>query len=271
MSQIFRRRAASSSWSHATSATIAEYVSNLSASWSFQHATLRSGSRRAFDWLHAHPTFSAGFIGASLWGFGDTVAQVHEAKSAAAAAASPSTVPAESTTTAALSSSTAAASQQHKDVVVSASPPAMFNVRRLAATAVFGGAVAGSLGYHWYQWLDKTVHQHRRLAAFTAKSGMRMIGAKLALELALWHPFTLCAFWFWLGMVSDRKSPAAVWHDLRREFIPTFKFECALWTPIDVLNFRLVPVKYQVDVVNLGCVVESIVLSDIHASQHQRH
>ena len=54
--------------------------------------------------------------------------------------------------------------------------------------------------------------------------------------------------------------------DWQRDFAPTLALEWAMWAPLDVANFALVPVRHQLLVANLGCLAESIALSFVKAN-----
>ena len=69
-------------------------------------------------------------------------------------------------------------------------------------------------------------------------------------------------FFVCVGLLGG-DTPSAIWKQLRHDFWPTLGLEYTLWTPIDITNFALIPVQHQLLVVNIACLLESIMLSFI--------
>lgn len=128
---------------------------------------------------------------------------------------------------------------------------------RLAGSTVFGSVFAGAIASQWYHYLDIAVSRLPR-------GSWRFVGTKLLLELAIWHPVSLVAYWLTLGVAEGRAFSSTL-DQMRNAFGATFALECMLWGPLDTVNFLHTPVRYQVAVVNVGCFVESLMLSYIHA------
>jgi len=97
-----------------------------------------------------------------------------------------------------------------------------------------------------------------------SSGSVKFVLAKVGLECFVWHPFSLFAFWVIVGGIEGH-SLNQIKEELKRDYLPTLLGEFALWTPLDLLNFWLVPVKFQVLVGNCGCLVEAVCLSYIHA------
>jgi protein Mpv17 len=135
------------------------------------------------------------------------------------------------------------------------------DLRRLLGTTVEGSIVNGGIGVYWYAFLDKFVGTTLGLASGSAA----FVAAKVGLECVLWHPFTLSLFWTVVGAIEGN-SWEKIKEELSTDFTPTLLTEYVLWTPIDTLNFKLVPVHLQVLCVNIGCFVEAVVVSYIHAN-----
>jgi protein Mpv17 len=139
-------------------------------------------------------------------------------------------------------------------------PAAFPDLRRLFGTTAEGSLVAGGLGVYWYAFLDKFVGTTLGLASGSAA----FVAAKVGLECVLWHPFTLSLFWTVVGAIEGN-SWEKIKEELSTDFTPTLLTEYVLWAPIDILNFKLVPVHLQVLCVNMGCLVEAVLLSYIHS------
>jgi hypothetical protein len=137
-------------------------------------------------------------------------------------------------------------------------PAQSVDLRRLIGTTAEGTLVGGGLGLLWYRFLDRAV------TSMGCKAGtMRFVAAKLGLEIAIWHPFSLAAFWVFLG-VWNGQPHKQIKSELSKEFFPTLASEIALWTTLDIINFWKVPVRLQVIVASLGGLVEAILLSYVH-------
>jgi len=128
--------------------------------------------------------------------------------------------------------------------------------RRLAGTSVDGSLMGGVFGVFWYNNLDKFVGTTLNIRSGT----FAFVGAKLAMEMLVYHPISLCAFWFTVGL-SEGDSIEHIQSELRHDFFPTLRTEVAFWSPIDTLNFLFVPVHLQVIVINAACFLEAILLS----------
>ena len=142
------------------------------------------------------------------------------------------------------------------------------DTKRLAGTCLYGGLIAGVVGSYWYRALDTFVVAFLRIAPGTLAYG----GAKLALECAIYHPFSLCMFWLLVGMAQgDRVDKIS--QQLRQDFLPTLQMELILWSPVDTFTFFFVPVHLQVIVISTVSFLEAILLSYLHnhGSRAQSH
>lgn len=200
------------------------------------HGTAATGAKVAGLWgrylraASGRPLATAAATGATLWGTGDLSAQTLEKKINADGVPAPA---------------------PHENTA--------FDTIRLTATMFFGSAIAGALAMYWYNYLDHLVGDVWKFR----RGGAGFVAAKVGIEFAVWHPFTLTAFWFFLGFAQGEGFSEIV-TDFKKNFVPTLAAEYTLWTPIDILNFWLVPLHLQVLVVNLGCFLEAVGLSYIH-------
>jgi protein Mpv17 len=127
---------------------------------------------------------------------------------------------------------------------------------RLYSTTAYGGIVAGVGASYWYRWLDAYVGSK----VLTGHTSARFIAAKLALEIGIWHPITLTIFWISVG-AAQGQTVAESLADLRAKFVKTLAAEFALWTPLDIVNFRYTPVHLQPVFVAFGSIIEAVFLS----------
>jgi len=137
--------------------------------------------------------------------------------------------------------------------------PKELELSRLAGCMTHGFFIGGVGGYLWYGWLDKFVTKTVRAIPGTKK----FIAAKILMEICVWHPVVLLGYWGIVGKFEGH-SNAQIGAELRESFLPTLAGDASLWTPIDILNFRYVPVHLQALVFNAGSLVEAVALSYIH-------
>jgi hypothetical protein len=193
------------------------------------------------------PFITAVVTAAGLWSVGDILAQqISLSSSRLVAEATPSTGSA--------NSSEGEDGQQGAERKI----PVQLDVRRLIGTTAEGCLISGGMGFFWYRFLDRAV------TSMGYKAGtLRFVAAKLGLEMAIWHPFSLAAFWVLLGVWNGHPHKQ-IKSELGKEFLPTLASEIALWTTLDIINFWKVPVRLQVIVASLGGLVEAILLSYVH-------
>lgn len=89
---------------------------------------------------------------------------------------------------------------------------------------------------------------------------VRFVATKVAMDGLLFGPIHLLVFFTYMGLSSGKTIPQ-VKEDLKRNFIPAFLLEGGVWPIVQVVNFRYVPVKYQLLYVNLFCLLDSAFLS----------
>jgi len=125
---------------------------------------------------------------------------------------------------------------------------------RLAACTSFGLFVLGPCGHFWYSRLDVVTN---RLAAAGSWGN---VGVKVLLDTAIFNPIFLVVFFTTVSLLEGL-SMHDIGRKLYRDFVPSYAVDCSIWPPIQTVNFRLVPVKFQLLVVNLGCYFDDVFLS----------
>jgi hypothetical protein len=130
---------------------------------------------------------------------------------------------------------------------------------RTAGTVVHGTLIGGAGTYLWFNFLDYVVRGALRLTP----GGLPFVGAKLGLEIAIWHPTSLLAYWTICGTAQGH-SLDMILRELRGTFVSTLVGGSMLWVPMDILCFWKIPVGLQTLFANAGSFVESIALSYIH-------
>jgi len=138
-------------------------------------------------------------------------------------------------------------------------PKASFQVNRFAGVATHGAIMGGVGSYFWYNALETFTTTTLKLAAGSA----RFVFAKISLEILVWHQISLAVYWFIVGTFEGHSVDKII-KELRSDYLPTLCADVSMWTPIDVLNFKFVPLQLQVLFINLGSLVEAVALSYIH-------
>ena len=138
-------------------------------------------------------------------------------------------------------------------------PKATFQVNRFAGVATHGALMGGVGSFFWYNFLDRFTSTTLKLAA----GSMRFVAAKISLEILIWHQISLAVYWVIVGTFEGHRMEK-IKKELRADYLPTLMADVSMWTPLDVLNFKYVPVSLQVLFINLGSLVEAVALSYIH-------
>lgn len=202
-------------------------------------AAHRFWSRAAKAYCHAleaRPLQTQMLSSAALWSAGDLAAQRFERLS---------------TTRERAAAGVDAASRTHLH---------QLDWQRTAVQTAYASCVWAPVAHYWYEMLDRTVQR-----VVSPRAGMRFVVAKLVAEMVALHPLSLLAFFGFVGLAQGETS-AQVAHQIRRDFAPTLALEWLMWSPLDVANFAVVPVRHQLLIANCGCFVESIALSFVKAN-----
>ncbi|KAI3428656.1 hypothetical protein D9Q98_007479 [Chlorella vulgaris] len=129
-----------------------------------------------------------------------------------------------------------------------------FDVRRNLRTACYGGAFIGPVGHAWYIGLD------RAAAALLRPGTLAFVGGKVVADTAIFGPVHVAGYFTHMtlcegGTLDDVRTK------LRRDFWPTFSAELAVWPVVQAVNFKLVPVQFQLMVVNVFTILDSCFMS----------
>jgi len=194
-----------------------------------------------------HPLKTEMFTSASLWFLGDILAQELEHSDQKAAVKS-GVVSSEK----GLDQTTKTCSRILKDAP-------RIDLKRTCIQTFYAGAIWGVMGHYWYQFLDK------QALKYTIEGTTRFVAVKLGLEIVLLHPIALFSFFVGVGLLGG-ESLAEIGKQLRKDYWQTLVIEWCLWTPLDIANFKYVPLQHQLLVVNTACLLESIMLSHIKSN-----
>ncbi|KAL0394045.1 UNVERIFIED_CONTAM: protein sym-1 [Sesamum latifolium] len=139
---------------------------------------------------------------------------------------------------------------------------AKLNWRRVATTSLFGLGFVGPVGHFWYEGLDHFI----RLQLKLQPNSFRFVGTKVAVDSIIFGPLDLLVFFTYMGF-SLGKTASQVKEDVKRDFLPALVVEGGVWPILQVVNFRFVPVRYQLLYVNIFCLLDSCFLSWLEQQQ----
>lgn len=131
--------------------------------------------------------------------------------------------------------------------------------QRVAKQMAYASLVWTPIASTWYQALERVV------CKVAVKGTVKFVACKVALEVVACHPISLGAYFVCLGLAQG-DGFAAVVAKTRRDYLPTLAMQVALWAPLDVCIFAVVPVPYQLLVMDSGCFLESVALSWVNAN-----
>nr|XP_043625718.1 protein sym-1-like [Erigeron canadensis] len=136
------------------------------------------------------------------------------------------------------------------------------NWRRVVTTSLFGMVFVGPIGHFWYEGLDRFLMIKLQ---YPPKS-MRFVATKVALDGIIFGPVDLFVFFAYMGFASG-KNVSQVKEEVKRDFLPALIVEGGIWPIVQVVNFRFIPVRYQLLYVNLFCLLDSCFLSWLEQQQ----
>ncbi|XP_024025653.1 PXMP2/4 family protein 2 [Morus notabilis] len=130
------------------------------------------------------------------------------------------------------------------------------NWKRVAITSTFGFGFVGPVGHFWYEGLDRFI----RLKLHQQPKSLQFVATKVAADGIIFGPLDLLVFFTYMGF-SMGKNVQQVKEDVKRDFLPALILEGGVWPIVQVVNFRYVPVRYQLLYVNIFCLLDSAFLS----------
>jgi hypothetical protein len=95
--------------------------------------------------------------------------------------------------------------------------------------------------------------------AIGPKMHFKAAASKCALDLAIFVPLNLFAFFTWVHVLEPKKE--SFWSKLSRDYVPTYALSCAYWGPYTLLIFSKLPSKWRMVSISLSCVAWDAFLS----------
>lgn len=114
--------------------------------------------------------------------------------------------------------------------------PPPFDFERLTRFMAYGFAMA-PLQYKWFSFLS-------RAFPITKTSAFAPAMKRVAFDQLIFAPFGIACF-FTVMTIAEGGGRRAVAHKLRDMYIPTLKANFMIWPAVQVINFRLMPVQFQ--------------------------
>ncbi|KAI3400523.1 hypothetical protein diail_2722 [Diaporthe ilicicola] len=136
--------------------------------------------------------------------------------------------------------------------------PPPFDFERLTRFMAYGFAMA-PLQFKWFGFLSRTF-------PITKTSAFGPAMKRVAFDQIIFAPFGLVCF-FTVMTVAEGGGRRAVMSKLRDMYVPTLKANYAVWPAVQVINFRLMPVQFQLPFVSTVGIAWTAYLSLTNASE----
>lgn len=114
--------------------------------------------------------------------------------------------------------------------------PPQFDFERLTRFMAYGFSVA-PLQFRWFKFLE-------RAFPITKTSAFGPALKRVVFDQFVYAPFGVGLF-FVAMTVAEGGGKRAVTHKLRDMYVPTLKANYVVWPAVQIVNFRLMPVQYQ--------------------------
>ncbi|KAK1969672.1 Mpv17/PMP22 family protein [Colletotrichum eremochloae] len=136
--------------------------------------------------------------------------------------------------------------------------PPPFDFERLTRFMAYGFAMA-PLQFRWFKFLSSAF-------PITKTSAFVPAMKRVAFDQLIFAPFGLLCF-FSVMTVAEGGGRRAVLNKLRDMYIPTLKANFIVWPAVQVINFRLMPVQFQLPFVSTVGIAWTAYLSLANASE----
>jgi hypothetical protein len=114
--------------------------------------------------------------------------------------------------------------------------PPPFDFERLTRFMAYGFCMA-PVQFKWFKFLSQAF-------PITKTSAFGPAMKRVAMDQLVFAPFGVAAF-FTIMTVAEGGGRRAVYHKLRDMYVPTLKANYLVWPAVQIINFRLMPVQFQ--------------------------
>jgi len=119
--------------------------------------------------------------------------------------------------------------------------PPPFDFERLTRFMAYGFMMA-PVQFKWFQFLSKAF-------PITKSSGLGPAMKMVAFDQLIFAPVGIACF-FTVMTVAEGGGRRAVTHKLRDMYLPTLKANFMVWPLVQIINFRLMPIQFQLPFVS---------------------
>ncbi|KAK4460552.1 hypothetical protein QBC42DRAFT_272042 [Cladorrhinum samala] len=119
--------------------------------------------------------------------------------------------------------------------------PPPFDFERLSRFMAYGFCMA-PIQFRWFKFLEKTF-------PLTKSSAFVPAMKRVAFDQLIFAPFGVAAF-FTVMTLAEGGGRRGVYNKMRDMYVPTLKANYMLWPAVQVINFRLMPVQFQLPFVS---------------------
>lgn len=123
---------------------------------------------------------------------------------------------------------------------------------RTLKMTLFGVVVSAPVLTAWYSLLDRyTIKKFGDMHSGGARRLWKVVVFKCVADMLVFDPLYLSSFFIGTN-VLEGNSFKFMANKIKSEFAGTWFMDVAVWTPVQLINFRLCPVIYQPLIVQLG-------------------
>ncbi|KAG7287231.1 hypothetical protein NEMBOFW57_006737 [Staphylotrichum longicolle] len=137
--------------------------------------------------------------------------------------------------------------------------PPPFDFERLTRFMAYGFCMA-PVQFRWFKLLEKTFPITKTAAFVPAMK-------RVAFDQLIFAPFGVACF-FTAMTIAEGGGKRAVYHKMRDMYVPTLKANYMLWPAVQVINFRLMPVQFQLPFVSTVGIAWTAYLSLTNAAEN---
>lgn len=120
--------------------------------------------------------------------------------------------------------------------------PPPFDFERLTRFMGYGFCMA-PLQFKWFKFLSQIFPMNKATGAFVPAM------KRVAFDQLIFSPFGIACF-FTAMTIAEGGGRRAVYHKLRDMYVPTLKANYLVWPAVQIINFRLMPVQFQLPFVS---------------------
>jgi len=136
--------------------------------------------------------------------------------------------------------------------------PLPFDFERLTRFMAYG-FIMSPIQFHWFAWLSSAF-------PITKTAAMIPVVKRMACDQLMFSPFGLACF-FTFMTVAEGGGKRAISKKLQDMYLPTLKANWMLWPAVQMINFRLMPIQFQIPFVSSIGIAWTAYLSIANATE----